>query len=184
MPESFGIDYDGTIANTNLVKAKWIQDNLGQEVGPCQCDRTSCVPLIGAESYEAMSDVVYERDCSLAAPPVAGALDALRALGRRGKVYVISARLPHRIAFARTWLEWHRVGDTVSGFLSSAGRDKQTLCRKYGIQVLIDDDMRHLACLSRQNIRAILLKPGFNGELVAPAGVALCRSWDEVLTTL
>ncbi|MFQ5755257.1 MAG: hypothetical protein ACE5H7_04080 [Acidiferrobacterales bacterium] len=184
MSHCFGIDYDGTLADTSLMKARWIREHLGRDMPAWQCDRTSCVPIIGAEHYKAMANVVYEQEWSMQAPAVAGALDAVKALSTRGKVYVVSARLPHRMAFARKWLEQRGVVRLVSGFLSSAGSDKEALCMQYGLQVLIDDDARHLEGLPPERIMPILLKPGLQGELYVPAGVALCRSWGEVLSMI
>jgi hypothetical protein len=184
MPYCFGVDYDGTLADTNLMKARWIREHLGRDMPAWQCDRTSCVPIIGAERYEAMADAVYEKEWSMQAPPVAGALDAVNVLSTRGKVYVVSARLPHRMAFARKWLDQRGVARLVSGFLSSAGSDKETLCTQYSLQVLIDDDARHLEGLPPERIMPILLKPGLQGELDVPAGVVLCRSWGEVLSII
>lgn len=178
---SFGIDYDGTIADTNRVKAAWIRERLGREVDPQACDRTSCVPIIGAASYEAMAAVVYERESSLKAPPVAGALDALRALREHGQVYVLSARLPHRLVFAREWLELHGAGEFADALLSSADSDKLSVCKQHGIDVLVDDDERHLVPVVKQGLQAVLLKVDFNGDMMPPAGVQFCRSWAEVL---
>jgi hypothetical protein len=183
-PARIGIDYDGTLADTNMMKAGWIRENLGRDVDPRACDRTSCVPIIGAADYERMADAVYERDWSLRAPPVPGALDALRTLARRGKVYVITARLPHRVNFARRWLEMHGVSALVSALLSSAGTDKPTLCAQNAIRVLIDDDVRHLVPAVAQGLRAVLLKPGGDAPVVVPLGVEFCRSWTQVLAKL
>ncbi len=183
-PYSFGIDYDGTIADTNRVKAAWIRERLGREVDPQACDRTSCVPIIGADSYEDMAAVVYEREWSLRAPPVAGAVAGLRALQEHGQVYVLTARLPHRLAFAREWLEQHGAGELADALLSSADSDKLSLCKQYSIGVLVDDDERHLIPLVGQGVQAILLKVRFTGDITPPAGVELCRSWPEVLNKI
>jgi uncharacterized HAD superfamily protein len=181
---SFGIDYDGTIADTNRVKATWIRERLGREVDPQACDRTSCVPIIGADNYEDMATVVYEREWSLKAPPVVGALDGLRALHEHGQVYVLTARLPHRLAFAREWLEQHGVGEFAGALLSSADSDKLSVCKQHGIDVLVDDDERHLLPVVERGVQAILLKVDFNGDITLPAGVDLCRSWPEVLNKI
>lgn len=180
----FGVDYDGTIADTNLMKVRWIREHLRREVDPWQCDRTNCVPLIGAESYESMANTVYERAWSLAAPPVAGALAGLQALRACGKVHVLTARLPHRLAFAREWLVRHGASEFGDALLSSAESDKLSVCQRHGINVLIDDDERHLLPLLQSGIRGILLKVGFSGTLSLPAGVQLCRAWSEVLAVL
>lgn len=181
---SFGIDYDGTIADTNRVKASWIRERLGQEVHPHACDRTSCVPIIGADNYEDMAAVVYEREWSLKAPPVAGALDGLRALRECGQVYVLTARLPHRLAFAREWLEQHGAGEFADALLSSAQSDKLSVCKQHGIDVLVDDDERHLIPVVTRGIQAVLLKVDFNGDITPSTGVQFCRSWAEVLNKI
>ena len=179
----FGVDYDGTIANTNVIKARWIWEQLQVELAPWQCDRTSCVALIGEQNYKRMCDAVYERELSERAPPVQGALDALKALSKLGKVYVVTARVPHRVTFAREWLVQHCVADCVSDYLSSSGTDKQTICGSHGVGVLIDDDERHLTSISGR-VKRILLKPGLVGHLFVPDSVTLCRSWDEVLSSV
>ena len=180
----FGVDYDGTIADTNLMKTRWIREHLHKQVDPWQCDRTNCVPLIGAESYERMANTVYERTWSLAAPPVAGALAGLQALRRCGKVYVLTARLPYRLAFAREWFERQGVPEFSDALLSSAESDKLSVCERHDINVLIDDDERHLLPLLQSGIRGILLKVGFAGTLSLPVGVEICRAWPEVLAVL
>ncbi len=184
MPHCFGIDYDGTLADTNLMKACWIREHLERDMPAWQCDRTRCAPIIGAEHDEAMANVVYEKEWSMQAPPVAGALDAVNALSMCGKVYVVSARLAHRMAFARKRLEQRGIARLVSGFLSPAGSDKEALCTQYGLQALIDDDARHLQGLPPERIMPIVLKPGLQDELDVPAGIALCRSWGEVLSKI
>ncbi|MFB3088415.1 MAG: hypothetical protein ACE10E_08925 [Acidiferrobacterales bacterium] len=184
MPHCVGVDYAGILADTNLIKARWIREDLGRDMPAWQCDRTSCVPVIGAEPYEAMANVVYEKEWPMQAPPVAGALDAVNALSMCGKLYVVSARLAHRIAFARKWLGQRGVARLVSGFLSFAGSDKKALCTQYGLQALIDDDVHHLEGLPPERIMPILLKPGLQDELDVPAGVALCRTRDEVLSKI
>ncbi len=180
----FGVDYDGTIADTNLMKSRWIREHLRKQIDPWRCDRTSCVPLIGAESYESMANTVYERTWSLAAPPVAGALAGLRALRGRGKVYVLTARLPHRLAFAREWFERQGAPELGDTLLSSAESDKLSMCQRHGINVLIDDDERHLLPLLQSGVRGILLKVGFGGTPSLPAGIQFCRAWSEVLAVL
>ena len=179
----FGVDYDGTIANTNALKSRWIREQLHREIDPWQCDRTSCVPLIGAQNYKQMCNAVYERELSERAPAVQGALAALEALSTVGQVYIVTARVPHRVTFAREWLVQHGVADCVSDYLSSSETDKQTICDTHGVDVLIDDDERHLTS-SSERVKRILLKPGLVGQLSVPDSVTLCRSWDEVLSSV
>jgi hypothetical protein len=180
----FGVDYDGTIADTNLMKARWVREHLRKQIDPWQCDRTSCVPLIGVENYERMANTVYERAWSLAAPPVVGALAGLQALCEHGKVYVLTARLPRRLDFAREWFEHQGVPGFGDALLSSAESDKLSVCKRHGINVLIDDDERHLLPLLQSSVRGILLKVGFSGTPSLSAGIEFCRAWPEVLAVL
>lgn len=103
------IDYDGTIADMNREKARWIKANLGHVVSPWKCSRTECVPIIGVEAYERMGDSVYERERTLQTNEVPGTLDALRALSKKTTIYIVTARSERRIPFAREWLESNEV---------------------------------------------------------------------------
>ena len=47
-----GIDFDGTIADTNQVKAEWIKKKLRIDLPPSKCDRSQSVPIIGLENYK------------------------------------------------------------------------------------------------------------------------------------
>lgn len=180
----FAIDYDGTIADTNAEKVKWIRANLpdlGREVHPWECDRTNCVPIIGLENYERMSAYVYERPSTMEAHEIPGAGAALRALCKAGDVYVITARPPRRIAFAEEWLTGQDLIGCVRGILTSVGSDKASVCKKVKAEVLIDDDARHLSDDSLSWLRRVLLQHGRKEAPDCAAGVVFCRSWEQVL---
>jgi len=183
-----GIDYDGTIANTSGVKAHWIREHLGIEVPPWQTDRTSCVPLIGPENYQRMSQFVYEREGSLRAGEVPGSIDAIKELARHSKIFIVTARQPHQIRWCKEWLRGKGLDSFIDAYLSAAGNSldgsevtKPQLCRDYGVGVLIDDDERHLGGTQVDNLRRILLKSGCTEAIVVPEGVELARSWRDVL---
>ena len=61
---------------------------------------------------------------------------------------------------------------------------KPQLCCDYGIDVLIDDDGRHLGWTEVPNLRRILLKSGCSEPMEIPGGVELARSWRDVLSIL
>ncbi len=179
---AIGLDYDGIIADTNRVKARWIREHLGVEVEPWRCDRTRCVPIIGASAYESMGEVVYERRSSLAAPPVAGGLDAIRDLERAYRLYVVTARRDHRVEFARRWLELQGIAGCFEAVLSSAGSTKARICIDHEITALVDDDERHLGSLT--GVEPVLLKAGYTGSGEEFADLRALRSWPEVVVHL
>ncbi len=188
---AIGIDYDGTIADTNALKVAWIKENLGLEVPPWRTDRTLCVPIIGLEAYERMSRIVYSPEFSARAKEVPGAAQAIKALARHWRIYVVTARDNAQVDSSRAWLQEKGLLPYISGFLSSAERapdgtrlSKAALCARYGLRVLIDDDERHLRDVLVPGLQRILLKSGCDEELEVAPGIELARSWPQAVEIL
>lgn len=186
-----GIDYDGTIANTSEVKADWIRAHVEMEIPPWKTDRTSCVPIIGLENYERMGQFIYEREGSLKARDVPGSLDAIKELAGNFKIFIVTARKPHQIRWCKEWLRERGLDSLIHAYFSTAGDSpdggepsKLQLCRDHGVDVLIDDDERHLEGSEVPNVRRILLKSGCTEVIRVPEGVELARSWPEALRIL
>lgn len=172
-----GVDFDGTLADTNTFKTGWIIENLGLEVPPHLCDATSCIPIIGREDYRRLGDSAYSRETTLNVPPLPGALDVIRRLREIGEVAVITARTGERLSSAEVWLSQFEEtrGMRIIG-LDTKAAPKLMRCSEEGIGVLIDDDERHL--LRNGPVRSILFKQdapeGFTASLT------ICRSWVEI----
>ena len=178
------IDYDGTIADTNLVKVEWVKAHLGLDLSRWQCSRTSCVPLIGIADYERMIAVVYERDSTLQAQPLPGALEAIRALAASVQVHIVTARPPRRIEFAREWLSLHGILPHIAGIESSVGSSKGLICAQIGAQALVEDDERHLLRADVSGLRRILLHYGRPARAESIPGIDFCTIWSQVLALL
>jgi uncharacterized HAD superfamily protein len=186
-----GIDYDGTIANTSEVKADWIREHVGIEVPPWRTDRTSCIPIIGLENYERMGQFIYEREGSLRARDIPGSLDAITELAKKSKIFIVTARKSHQVQWSKEWLRERGLDSLIHAYFSTAGDSpdgsepsKLQLCRDHDIDVLIDDDERHLEGSEMPHVRRILLKSGCTEMIRVPAGVELARSWPEALRIL
>ncbi len=175
------IDYDGTIADTNRQKVQWIRANLGIEVEPWECNRTDCVPLIGIEAYERMGRDIYERKCSLDAPEVPGALQAIRGLARTAELHIVTARPPRIMNYSREWLQEKDVIGCLAGIVSSEGAAKSDICAALGARVLIDDDIRHLRDVEVEGLVRVYLQEGRESAPGCGPDVVFCRSWAEVL---
>ena len=177
------IDYDGTIADTNGEKARWVAEYLGISVDPWQCSRTECVPIIGEEAYTRMGNYVYERESTLRAVEVPGSLEAIRRLASTAELHIITARPESRIVYAREWLEKHAVLDCFAGIdTSSGGPSKGDLCSAIKADFLIDDDVRHLSGIDGDTI-CILLHSGRTqtGASGIGRGIRQCGAWSQVL---
>jgi len=175
------IDYDGTIADTNAEKVKWIRDNLGRDIDGWVCNRTECVPLVGEGEYNRMGDFVYERESSLQAPEVPGATAALRELAVQHELHVLSARTPERLAFSREWLEQRGVLSLFAAIHTSRGTTKSDVCRRIGAGALIDDDARHLAKVDVPGLERVLLQAGRVDPPARGKGVAFFNGWGQVV---
>ena len=186
-----GLDYDGTIADTGIAKTAWIREHLGLEIPPWSTDRTMCVPIIGAENYEHMGRVVYAPDASMLADEVPGAAAAIRSMAARHRLYIVTARNADQVAWARAWLAGRGLDECIDGYLSSAARaadgsrtTKAQLCHDYQIDILIDDDERHLRDSSLAGLRRILLKNGCDQPLPLSDGIELASSWRDAIELL
>lgn len=174
-----GIDFDGTIANTNAAKSAWIQRELGERVAPYLCDRTSCVPIIGESDYNRMSAVVYSRETTLGLQPVAGVLQAFSGLKKNHNLLVVTARYGEMLKSAQAWLS--RYSETSGLRLVGRSNDKiskATMCQNEGVQVLVDDDERHLYPTMEMGIKGVLFKQDAPKDFQC-RGLYVCRSWEE-----
>ena len=175
------IDYDGTIADTNREKVKWIAAQLGKRVSPWMCNRTDCVPLIGLDAYEKMGAAVYEQERTLQAVEVPGALDALRMLAARASLHVVTARPARRLAYARQWLEEKSVLACFDHLHTSAGSTKAAICATIGADILIDDDIRHLQNIRLDGLQRILLQDGRKERPDCRSEIHFCSNWKEAV---
>ena len=178
------VDYDGTIADTNQQKASWIKENLGITVPPWDCDRSNCVPIVGLDAYERMAAEVYEREATLSACEVPGAIGALNTLQESGMIYIVTARDDRTLVFAREWLRLNHLDRVVTDVRSSCGLSKVHICQQVRASVLIDDDVRHLQAPGLSGVRVILLQNDRPGTPVLDHGVPVCRNWAEAVAAV
>lgn len=175
------LDYDGTTADTNACKAVWIRETLGISLAAWQCDRTDCVPIIGRENYERMADVVYDREWTIKAAPVEGALQAVRLLASEFELHLVTARPARRIEYAREWLDKEKLLDCFHGFHSSQGVPKEQICRSIGAVILVDDDRRHVEKLT--GLIGIHLTADVNRQ-AGDDGLYTCRNWEDAVSVI
>jgi hypothetical protein len=174
-----GLDFDGTIADTNSIKSEWISLELGRYVPPYLCDRTSLVPIIGEDNYKSMCQQVYSEQSTSRLAPVAGLEAELRKMSLYSDIFLITAR-GNKMEIVRVWLErqgllgWIQIRDQPTNHLS-----KLDVCHALDIDLLVDDDSRHMPPPLEKLTHGILFKPG------APISYrvenfSICRSWKAV----
>ncbi len=176
------IDYDGTIADSNAEKVRWIKRKLDREIPIWLCNMTECVPRIGEPAYKEMGNYVYERESTLLAPEVPGAIAALRALAGANELHVVTARPLRRIAFAEEWLTERDILHLFKGVHSAHETAKSDICHRIGAHVLVDDDARHLVQVNLPGLSRMLLQCGRDDTPELPDGVLFFNSWPNVVT--
>jgi len=172
---NIAIDFDATIANTNLVKAAWIKENLGLEVPSSRCGRTNCEPIIGIASYEKMAELVYGDKATALTPPIQGAIEAIHSLARRASLFVVTNRCDSNVQWAESWLEKQGVCRQVEAIVSAARTTKTQICADSGLDILLDDDIRHRSTNSK--LKFVLFDPYGNGSSIW--NVDRVQTWQE-----
>lgn len=175
-----GLDFDGTVADTNTLKTQWINDNLGIHVEPHLCDLTNCLPIIGREAYRTMGDYVFGSKGTAAVAPIPGALEVIRRLRETREVVIVTARTGERMEIAADWLSAYEEtrGMRVIGVKTSEVSKVQK-CLEEGIGVLVEDDERHLHDAREQGVDAVLFRLDGPEDLCCDFA-HLCRSWAEI----
>ncbi len=175
-----GLDFDGTVADTNTLKAHWIKEHLGISIEPHLCDWTNCVPIIGQDAYREMANDVFGREAAAIVRPIPGALDVIRRLRAVREVVIVTARTGERMEIASDWLSAHEAtrGMRVIG-VNTREVSKVQRCLEEEIGALVEDDERHLYDARSQGVEAVLFRMDGPEDLRCDYA-DLCRSWDEI----
>ena len=183
---AYGLDYDGVIADTPSMKARWLKESRGIDIPPWKTDRTVCTKIIGMHLYEEMINDIYGMEWSLKAPPIKDAIESIIRLSKEGPVYVVTARTPERADYAKEYMEINGIIRYVTEIIPAGKETKQKICEEKGIDKLVDDDLRHLNVDGLNNIQRILLKDGFNEQYFPglPKGVEFAKNWKEIMGLL
>lgn len=175
-----GLDFDGTVADTNTLKTLWIREHLGISIEPHLCDWTNCVPIIGEDAYREMAGYVFDGEAAAITPPLPGALDVIRRLRETREVVIVTARTGERAEIASDWLSAYEAtrGMRVIGVKTSEVSKVQR-CLEEGIGVLVEDDERHLYDARAQGVEAVLFRLDGPEDLGCDYA-DLCRSWADI----
>ena len=180
MEIKLAIDFDGTIANTNDIKSKWVRDKLGLEVPPELCSRTKCVPIIGIQAYEEMSSTVYGEEYTRKLSLTEGCLRALNNLSQEFGLILLTARTPERLQYAEDWMKKHDLDQFFHEYVNQGrGTTKIQIAREKNCAALIDDDERHLATESPSHMKLIWYNPG-KLEMKRNVDIKSAHNWKEV----
>lgn len=178
------IDLGGTIEDSWQSKRSWFASR-GFDLGRWPRSREEVIQLIGGrpELYEQMVAEVYNDENVLSHEPVEGVASALEALATEFKIIIVSSRIDLQRATTLEWLELHRLSPFIHDIaLLGADTNKLVWCLRAGVQVLIDDDIRHLeprdtiSPVTRIHFSARPLNAHRTRE-----GILVAASWQEIV---
>lgn len=174
------LDFDGVIADTGVIKARWIETELAIRIDPGRSDRTSLLKRLSVAEYRRMQINIGESDL-FATPPVAGSVNAIQELAKRFAIVVVSARSGTRLTSAERWLHIYKLFHFVEDVISAYTKPKVTLAESMGCSCLIDDDIRHLLVRPRTGIQRLLF---CRADQRRVSGVDAVSSWPEIVWRL
>jgi len=179
-----GLDFDGVLADGARLKSAVLKERFGISIPPELCKRKYALQggWVGEQTYERVLCIVYEQArMHELIPPIAGAVEAVRELRKRGhRLRIISARNPAAEAHVRPWLERHDIVMPVT----CVGRFglKTQACQ--GLDAYVDDDLVHLVPLKSVG-RLFLFGPQPNPmPHWLPNGIRRVANWHNLMKRL
>lgn len=165
----------GIILDSNRVKQQWLLENLDLEFGLWEVNKTELEPKIGPEIYERMRKEIFTRENILAHPIVEG-FDEFFKRFENNEIYMLTVKTPNYIPYLIEWLHKKPFPYTPQ-ILTAYDTTKTDICKRHGIDIIIDDDIRHLREISSL-VERIFFKPKQKSANLD--GVVQVGSWKEV----
>ena len=148
----------GIILDSNKVKQDWLYSKLGVKFELWQLNKTELEPIIGEKAYEAMRLTIFT-ETNILAHPITEGVDDFFDKFRDNKMYMLTVKTPNYIPYLMSWLEKHKASfPKKPHILTAHNTTKAEICRIYGIDIIIDDDIRHLREIP-DSIERIFFKP-------------------------
>ncbi len=178
-----GTDLDGVLIDHQAHKCS-LALKYGIPLENWQTNSNLMRSFVPSDLYDTIRDALYA-EMTVTAPPVAGALEHLRALGT--ETYIISRRRAGSIRYAQEWMAQHRVYDIVPAeriFFCETKEDKRLICERLGITAYIDDQISILNILPEPIKRVLLDTDGVAERLEQIGPLLVAKTWEEAAKIL
>ncbi len=185
MPHLWSFDLDGVLAEPPLGWNPAI--NRDVSLAPDLSTRLpiSTPPRGTVRIMDRLLESTWYRFRYVLRPPRAGALGAVQAASRTGRVIVLTGRHERGRAQTNAWLERHGFADAIDELVMNASplsspRYKEAYLRGRDASLHIDDDAATCALLARAGIETALATWPRNTGLDFPEHVTRCADLQEV----
>lgn len=132
----------------------------------------------------------YDSSQYLSMKPMPGAQQAMQLLSDRHELFIITGRTDYLVEKTHRWLDEHFAGvfDEVhfTNFNSktSASIKKSEVCRKLGIDVLVEDAPHNVTDCAQAGVPVLLYEAPWNKNMEPGPGITPVESWPEATRIL
>lgn len=179
MKHKFGIDFDGVISDSRVVKQQIVQDKFGVKI-PLDLTGYEAVMkhgFISNEQYQELAVLMYESEIVMETKPVIGAVEMIEVLRQSFDITIVTSRTQIGVDLAKRWCEINGLkGIKVVG----TNRQEKTQALK-GFEYFIDDSLKKLIPLIGLMPNLYLFSWPYNADQEVTDGITRVWSWRELL---
>lgn len=174
-----GIDIDGTITEGDWI-IKPLNEWTGTPITYEELVEYDCSKVVN-RSFDEIDSWFRDNFTKLYRDPLAreSAVETIAEWSKKNEIFLISARENVAIDVTKTWLTENKVAYSTLDLIGS--HDKIAACKKYGIEIFMEDRLENALDISREcRIPVILFDCPYNRtETELPENVIRVNDWYE-----
>lgn len=184
------LDLDEVIADTLCTIIQFHNDTYGTRLTREQFTSYRFWEIWGGTREEAVDKVhaFHRTSYAHSVRPVAGAQDAVCALGKENDLYIVTSRANEFVGKTEQWLATHFPGAFAEVHFANhyskndrTEKSKADICEKLGVQMLVEDSVDFAIECAREGRDVFLLDRPWNQTDRLPSGVYRVSSWEEIM---
>lgn len=176
-PLQIGLDFDGVIADYQLLKSLVAKEMLGKDIPAVMMESrlvNDTHPLTKSEYSAVQREALFGYHADLL-QPLTGAIEAIRSLMKRGhQLQIVTSRTDAGLESARAWLKTFDITLPMNGV--GYGNPKRPFVKD--LDIYMDDDSDVLQKIGEVSTKLIL----FNSKGHTSKDFQSVASWSEFLT--
>jgi uncharacterized protein len=183
-----GVDLDDVLLDFNTTLCTYHNLQYGTTLTRDQISSYSLELAMNVTREEMMKRVLefYETDHHFNGLPIPGSVESIGILSKKFPLYIVSAKPDYLKERSLIWIEQHyptcfKEVLFTNQFAGDASRKKtkSEVCKELGINIFIDDSLKHAEDISKSGVKVYLLNAPWNQGDV-PENVARMNDWNSI----
>ena len=173
-----GLDFDGVIADTFPIKARFAKELFGIILDPTYSKEWHMIEkgLLTKEQYRTLATHAYQTEAGLEMPPIPNAISTAQKLIDAGHTLkIITSRNEEEARIAQLWCKQHDLAIPMTSVGYGASKADALL----GVTCYIDDDYEKLIPLTETAAKLFLFSAPHNISTSISPPVTRAHSWTE-----